>query len=107
MQLSTRMVWLRTYLNVRQSSLRTRRLRCHEGGGGLGRATTSLLLLRSLQIKSLDRLLNQSVRGNHFYILNLYWLFMLILTVVHICLAAHRRTPRSVARAIKGRSMVS
>jgi hypothetical protein len=32
---------------------------------GLGRATISLLL-RSLQIQSLSRLLNQSVRGNHF-----------------------------------------
>jgi hypothetical protein len=50
---------------VRWSSLRTRRLRCHEGDIGLGRATTSLLLW-SLQIHSLDRLLNQSVRGNHF-----------------------------------------
>jgi hypothetical protein len=45
------------------SSLRTC-LKCHEGGG-LGRDTT-LLLLRSLQIRSLGRLLNQSVRGNHF-----------------------------------------
>jgi hypothetical protein len=39
-------------------------LRCRESGG-LGRATTSLLL-RFLQIQNLDQLLNQSVRGNHF-----------------------------------------
>jgi hypothetical protein len=60
------MIRVRTSLDTRWSSLRTRlgRLSCHEGGG-LGRATTSLLL-RSLQIQSLDRLLNQSVRGNHF-----------------------------------------
>jgi hypothetical protein len=32
---------------------------------------------------------------------------MLIPTVVHICLAAQERTPRSRAQAIKGRSMVS
>jgi hypothetical protein len=31
---------------------------------------------------------------------------MLMLTIVHICLAAHGRTPRSKAQAIKGRSMV-
>jgi hypothetical protein len=51
---------------MRQSSLRTHltRLRCHESGG-LGRATTSLLLW-SLQIQNLDRLLNQLVRSNHF-----------------------------------------
>jgi hypothetical protein len=73
-QLSTHLVRVRTPLDMRRSLLRTSldtrwsslgtRLRCHEGGG-LGRATTSLLL-RSLQIQSLDRLLNQSVRGNHF-----------------------------------------
>jgi hypothetical protein len=65
-QLNTRLVWVRTSLDTRWSLLRTHlgRLRCHEGGG-LGRATTSLLL-RSLQIQSLNRLLNQSVRGNHF-----------------------------------------
>jgi hypothetical protein len=65
MQLSTRLVRVRTSLDARQSSLRIHHLRCSEGSGGLGRATTSLLLW-SLQIKSLDRLLNQSVRGNHF-----------------------------------------
>jgi hypothetical protein len=59
MQLSTHLVWVRTSLDVSWSSLRCRK------GGGLGRATTSLLL-RSLQIQSLDRLLNQSVIGNHF-----------------------------------------
>jgi hypothetical protein len=32
---------------------------------------------------------------------------MLILTVVHICLVDHGRTPRFGAHAIKGRSMVS
>jgi hypothetical protein len=66
MQLSTHLVWVRTSLDTRWSSLRTHlsRLRCRECGG-LGRATMSLLL-RSLQIQSLDRLLNQSVRGNHF-----------------------------------------
>jgi hypothetical protein len=32
---------------------------------------------------------------------------MLILTVVHICLAAHGRTPRFGAQTITGRSMVS
>jgi hypothetical protein len=53
----------RTPLDTRHSSLRTR-LRCHEGGR-LGKATTSLLL-QSLQIQSLNGLLNQSVRGNHF-----------------------------------------
>jgi hypothetical protein len=73
-QLSTRLVRVRTPLDMRRSSLRTHldtrwrslstRLRCHESGR-LGRATTSLLL-RSLQIQNLDRLLNQSVRGNHF-----------------------------------------
>jgi hypothetical protein len=85
MQLSTRLVRVRTPLNMRWNSLRTpldmrwsslrtpldtrprslsTYLRCHESGG-LGRATTSLLLW-SLQIQNLDRLLNQSVRGNHF-----------------------------------------
>jgi hypothetical protein len=54
---------LRTHLDMRRSSLRT--LLRYREGGGLGRATT-LLLLRSLQIKSLDRLLNHSVRGDHF-----------------------------------------
>jgi hypothetical protein len=63
MQLSTHLVQVRTPLDMRQSSLRTC-LRSHEGGG-LGRATT-LLLLRSLQIQSLDLLLNQSMIGNHF-----------------------------------------
>jgi hypothetical protein len=55
-----------TSLDMRRSSLRTHlgRLRCREGGG-LGRATTSLLF-QSLQIQSLGRLLNQSVRDNHF-----------------------------------------
>jgi hypothetical protein len=72
--LSTHLVWVRTPLDMRRSSLRaplgTRRsllrthLRCREGDG-LGR-TTTLLLLRSLQIQSLDQLLNKSVRGNHF-----------------------------------------
>jgi hypothetical protein len=49
-----------------QSPLRTHlgRLRCHQCGG-LGRATTSLLI-QSPQIQSLDRLLNQSVIGNQF-----------------------------------------
>jgi hypothetical protein len=61
-QLSTCLVQVRTPLDMRRSLLRTR-LRCCEGGG-LGRATTSLLLL-SLQIQSLNQLLNQSVRGNH------------------------------------------
>jgi hypothetical protein len=74
MQLSIRPVWVRTPLDTRWSLLRTPLdtrqsslstcLRCREGGG-LGRATMSLLL-RSLQIQSLDRLLNQSVRDNHF-----------------------------------------
>jgi hypothetical protein len=32
---------------------------------------------------------------------------MLILTVVHICLAAHGRTPCFRAQAIKGRSILS
>jgi hypothetical protein len=32
---------------------------------------------------------------------------MLVLTVVHICRAAHGRTPHSEAQAIKGKSMVS
>jgi hypothetical protein len=73
-QLSTRLVRVRTPLDTRRSSLRTpldmrwtlprTRLRCHEGSG-LGRASTSLLF-RSLQIQSLDRLLNLLVRGNHF-----------------------------------------
>jgi hypothetical protein len=63
---------LRTPLDMRQSSLRTL-LRCREGSG-LGRATTSLLF-RSLQIQSLDRLLNQSLRGNHF----LYSQFIMII----------------------------
>jgi hypothetical protein len=83
--LSTRLVQVRTPLDTRRSSLRTpldtrwsslrtpldtrwrslsTRLRCHESGG-LGRSTTSLLL-RSLQIQNLDRLLNQTVRGNQF-----------------------------------------
>jgi hypothetical protein len=61
--LDTRQSSLRTPLDTRRSSLRTH-LRWHEGGG-LGRATMSLLLW-SLQIQILDRLLNQSVRGNHF-----------------------------------------
>jgi hypothetical protein len=66
MQLSTHLVQVRTSLDMRQSWLRTRLgcLRCREYGG-LGRATTSLLL-RFLQTQSLDRLLNQSMRGNHF-----------------------------------------
>jgi hypothetical protein len=84
-QLSTRLVRVRTPLDTRQSLLRTpldmrwsslrtpldmrrsslsTRLRCRESGE-LGRITTSLLL-RSLQIQNLNRLLNQSVRGNHF-----------------------------------------
>jgi hypothetical protein len=65
-QLSTHLGRVRTSLDVRWSSLRTRlgRLRCYEGGG-LGRATM-LLLLRSPQIQILDRLLNKSVIGNHF-----------------------------------------
>jgi hypothetical protein len=62
-QLSTHLVWVRTSLDMKRNSLRTH-LGRHEGDG-LGRATTSLLL-RSLQIQSLDRLLNQLVRGNHF-----------------------------------------
>jgi hypothetical protein len=32
---------------------------------------------------------------------------MLVLTIVHICLTAHGRTPHSGLQAIKGRSMVS
>jgi hypothetical protein len=63
MQLSTTLVRVTAPLDRRRSSLRTS-LRCHEGGG-LGRATT-LLPLQSLQIQSLDRLLNQLVNGNHF-----------------------------------------
>jgi hypothetical protein len=84
-QLSTHLVWVRTPLDTRWSSLRTpldtrwsslrtpldtrwsllrTRLRCREASG-LGKATTSLLLW-SLQIQSLDRLLNHSMRGNHF-----------------------------------------
>jgi hypothetical protein len=84
-QLSTRLIRVRTPLDMRRSSLRTpldmrwsslrtplntrwsslsTRLRCCESGG-LRRVTMSLLL-RSLQIKNLYRLLNQSVRGNHF-----------------------------------------
>jgi hypothetical protein len=73
-QLSTCLVWVRTPLDRRWSSLRTPLdmsrsslrtcLRCREGGG-LGRTTTSLLL-RSLQIQSLDQLSNQSVRVNHY-----------------------------------------
>jgi hypothetical protein len=57
MQLSTRLGQVRTSLDTSQSPVRTRRQ-----GGGLGRATTSLLLW-SLQIQSLDRLLDQSVIG--------------------------------------------
>jgi hypothetical protein len=66
MQLSTHLGRARTSLDARWSSLRTHfsHQRCCEGGG-LGRATT-LLLLRSPQIQSLDRLLNQPVIGNHF-----------------------------------------
>jgi hypothetical protein len=66
MQLSTHLVQVRTSLDMRQSWLRTHlgRLRCRKYGG-LGRATTSLLL-RFLQTQSLDRLLNQLMRGNHF-----------------------------------------
>jgi hypothetical protein len=64
MKLSTCLVRMRTSLDVRRSLLRTHRLRCHEGCGGIRRATTSLL--ESLQIQCLDRLLNQLVRGNHF-----------------------------------------
>jgi hypothetical protein len=93
-QLSTYLVRVRTPLDTRQSSLRTpldtrwsllrtpldtrlrslsTHLRCRESGR-LGRATT-LLLLRFLQIQSLDRLLNQSVRGNHF----LYFQFIMVI----------------------------
>jgi hypothetical protein len=61
--LDTRQRSLRTPLDKRWRSLRTH-LRCHKSGK-LGRATTSLLLW-SLQIQNLDRVLNQSVRGNHF-----------------------------------------
>jgi hypothetical protein len=65
-QLSTYLGWVRTSLDASQSPLRTcfGHLRCREGGG-LERATTSLLL-RSPQIQSLDQLLNQLVIGNHF-----------------------------------------
>jgi hypothetical protein len=63
MQLSTTLVQVTAPLDMRQSSLRTS-LRCREGDG-LGRATT-FLPLRSLQIQSLDQLLNQLVKGNHF-----------------------------------------
>jgi hypothetical protein len=66
MQLSTCLDQVSTSLDVRWSSLRTclGHLRWCECGG-LGRGTTSLLL-RSPQIQSLNRLLNQSVIGNHF-----------------------------------------
>jgi hypothetical protein len=51
---------------VSWSPLRTHlgHLRCREGGG-LGRATTSLLR-QSPHIRSVGRLLNQSMIGNHF-----------------------------------------
>jgi hypothetical protein len=62
MQLSTRLGRVRTYLDVSQSPLRTRPLRCHLDGE-LVRVTTSLLL-RSSQIQTLDRLLDQSVIGH-------------------------------------------
>jgi hypothetical protein len=62
-QLSTTLVRVTAPLDMRWSSLRTS-LRYHEGGG-LGRATM-LLPLRSLQIQSLNRLLNQLVKGNYF-----------------------------------------
>jgi hypothetical protein len=65
------------------------------------------LLLWSLQIKSVDRLLNKMVRGNHF----LYSQSIMVIHANTNCcthfLAAHERTPRSGAQAIKGRSMVS
>jgi hypothetical protein len=65
-QLSTHLVRVSTSLDTTQSSLMARltHLRCCKSGR-LGRSITSLLL-RSLQIQTLDRLLNQSVRGNHF-----------------------------------------
>jgi hypothetical protein len=63
MQLSTTLVQVMAPLDMRQSSLRTS-LRCREGGR-LGRDTT-FLPIRSLQFQSLDRLLNQLVKGNHF-----------------------------------------
>jgi hypothetical protein len=63
MQLSTTLVQVMAPLDMRRSSLRTSQ-RCHKGGE-LGRANT-LLPLRSLQIQSLDRLLNQLVKGNNF-----------------------------------------
>jgi hypothetical protein len=82
-QLSTRLIQVSTPLDMRRSSLRTpldtrrRSLRthlmCHECDR-LGRATTSLLL-QSLQIQNLDRLLNQSVRDNHF----LYFQFIMVI----------------------------
>jgi hypothetical protein len=72
-QLRTCLVRVRTPLDMRWSSLRTH-LRCHESSE-LGRATTSFLL-RSIQIQNLDRLLNQSVRGNHF-------LYFLSIMVIH------------------------
>jgi hypothetical protein len=61
MQLTTPLGWVRTSLDARWSPLS---LSCREGGG-LGRATTSLLL-RSPLIQSLRRLLNQLVILNDF-----------------------------------------
>jgi hypothetical protein len=58
-QLSTYLDWVKISLDMSHSPLR-----CHQGGG-LGRATTSLLL-RSPRIQSLNRLLDQLVIGNQF-----------------------------------------